>query len=500
MKPPVSVIVPVFAHGERRQMVLARLADVLAACQHPYFELVIADASPDGAAAPLAAQGKYDTTYVTVPCGGEVFSPGLARDAGAQQARGEYLLFYDVDLVHPPDLLPRLVDKLEWLARNPLAFVMMPCLYLRPEATRRVEQDAGLIRRYWLDYLRGDFSGTVSLAVASSAILLKRATYLAAGGHRPEFSGHGCEDLELINRLCLDWPLGERFPDHCADLRQDSIAGSRGFRRYFAYYGLPAAFEGLVVAHRWHGRSLASRYVRSRPRNDRLLAGFLRAADGAGDAPPALPDLTVRERTAVVLGMGQEDAQAFRQLLPELGRYKVVATPEELRAGSFSQCFFIGIDGPDRILWQRSAGFAGRSRTLVPAGGRPDEWHLTLRDAGGRPLRRLAYTGVRRAYGGGAAHRWVFHRAVDRSSGKTLFDFAPPPYAQPPQLPPLDAYLRTLMAGAGYAPEQYPGPFRNQWADAPAASRLARKLRKLVRDPVAFVRDSKLISFGRMTR
>lgn len=420
-----------------------------------------------------------------------LFAPGMARDHAVQRANGQYVLLYDVDLTHDELFWPELEKAASWLDENPLAFVMIPCLYLKRGATRRVEKDTEQIRVIWQEYLRGNYRSVINLAVASSAILMRRDTYLASGGHRPEFVGHGGEDLEFINRLSLEWPLGQRMPDHADDVKQRSIAGSQGFRRHFCYYGLPNAFNGLIVAHRWHPRPATSRYFRQRPRNDRLLQAFFAASHERGDAPPALPDLTSPRTSAVLAGAESTDIQAFRQLLPAFGRYRQIQDISQAGASEFNTLLLIA---PNKLQQDLARSVWAKQGTLfiLEPGPLPDQWILKEFSSDGKLAGEVVYRAVRRYYANGKNYRWIFFEAQDKQLEKVLFRFTPPDYDNLPSLPLLPEFIKELQRDHELPVDEYPGLFLDQWQQRTLAERWLRKGHKLIRNPGQFWKDSRL--------
>lgn len=482
----ISWIIPLFADGARGGLVCARLREVLELLAATGSEIVVGDASVARALTVEHICARHGARRVACPQPGS-FAPGLARNAAVQHATRPYVLLFDVDLWFAPEFLQRLPPRLAWLARNPLAFVMAPCLYLTPAATKAVEADAACIEAFWQDYLRGNFAHSVNLAVVSSALLLHRAAYLASGGHCAAFSGHGGEDLEYINRLTGEWPLGARDTDHPVDARQESIAASRGFRRYFSYYGLPVGLGGLVLAHRRHPRP-PTRYFRRHARNARLLQDYMARYHTRGDAPDALPDLGTPGLAAVIPGPEVADVQAFRHFLPPLGRYRVLRTPEALAQEAFTHCFFLGMDAQARAQWLHRTGFTGGYGFLEAAG--EGRWRCVLQDAQGAILCDELHTGLRHVYADGRSYRWVFHRGEDARADVLLYHFTPPDYANLPPPPPLPEHITQLLRETGRTREEYPGLFLNQWSGEGAGTRAARKCRKLLLNPRAFFRDS----------
>jgi len=490
----LSVIIPIYASCDWNSHVGIRVAEVVFDWVPYGCEIVVVDASPEPVNQAQRLRQVDGVRYFHAPQTG-VFSAGVARDIGAQHASRDFVFFFDVDLVFHQELVTKIQSALTNLAASPLSFLMIPCLYLKKNATRTVEHDRRAIQNYWRAYLQGDFSGVINLAVASSAIIIYRSTYLSTGGHRHEFAGHGCEDLELINRLTLEHALGQRELDYDLDVRQDVIANSRGFRRYFAYYGLPRAMEGMLVAHRWHPRPIRARYFRSRSRNDALFKDFVEKSDRTGLSPPALPDLNICGRTLIQVGDDVDNVQAFRQFLPGCGMYQV------LSSGDASQ----SIDTGDRVLFigqaarhlaqaHRAEGASARG-ALYPNDDNPNVWRLCWWAADGALIRDEIHEGIRRYYGDGVSYRWIFFKGYDQLSKKLLYSFEATPYDNLNPLPPLEDFVGRLLIDAGFPPDTYSGLFMNQWGQLNIVDRWHRQLRKLILKPNTFFRDSRLFQW-----
>lgn len=495
--PLLSVVIPVHI-GPASVHVSNRIPGLLSALADIDTEVLVADASPRENGTFAGTVRSLGGHYIRCRQDG-VFSPGRARDEGAKRATGRFLFFLDADLAFEDATLDAVRRELQNVGGEQTRFLMLPCLYLTKRSTRSLESGSASVNGYWKTYLRGDFSGIINLAVASSAIVIDRMTYLSIGGHRPEFAGHGCEDLELINRLTLESPLGLREPDHHLDVRQDVVAYSRGFRRCFAYHGIPCALRGLVLAHRWHPRPITARYFRSRVRNDELFQGFLRRSEQSGDCPPALPDLNVPGRTLVCVGEDVMDVQALRQFLPELGRYEVVPTSDDGPVSGFERVLYVGRDAARRAgRWRGSV--SERCGALMPEPGSSTVWRLTWWRSDGALVADERHTGRKRYYGDGKSFRWVFYRGEDCRSGRLLYAFDPPDYGNLAPLPPLDEFICAQMIEVGYPPVDYPGLFMNQWGQMGILERWRRRVRKLILKPGAFFEDSRVLKALRAKR
>jgi len=217
-------------------------------------------------------------TYAEDPTPRYPFAPGVARNLGVDAAVGDYVLFYDVDLVSDDDFVPAL-ERWCAAATNPCAFLMVPCLYVTETATRQMSQARIDLAPYLKSYLVGENHMVDNVAVSTSTVVVSRGHFLRVGGNRPEYQGHGCEDFDLLHRLASYWPLAAKPADYYLDERTKFPADYRGFRGYFARYSLPHLFGGPYTAHLWHSRPIIRRYFRQRQRNEALLQANMRAHD-----------------------------------------------------------------------------------------------------------------------------------------------------------------------------------------------------------------------------
>lgn len=107
--PRFSIIVPVF----KVQGYLRECLDSVLTQSYPDFEVVaVDDRSPDGCGAILDAYAARDerVRVLHLP---ENVGLGRARNAGLEQARGDYVLFLDSDDFYTPGLLAAVADRLK---------------------------------------------------------------------------------------------------------------------------------------------------------------------------------------------------------------------------------------------------------------------------------------------------------------------------------------------------------------------------------------------------
>ncbi|MBA2544300.1 MAG: glycosyltransferase [Deltaproteobacteria bacterium] len=276
----LSVILPI-----RAEAGTSYLVERLAACLRRFerFEGVECIVVDSASAPPFTTRirtlcDRPRVTRVEDPAPLYPFAPGVARNLGAQAARGDYLLFYDVDLVSDDAFIPQLE---RWCAANqdPCAFLMVPCLYVTRAATQRLSPDHVDLAPYLASYLAGENHLIDNIAVSTSTIVVSRSHFVRLGGNRPDYQGHGCEDFDLLHRLASYRPEGAKPADYYVDERTRFPADYHGFRAYLARYSLPHLFGGPLTAHLWHARPIVRKYFRQRQRNEALLQDNMRAHD-----------------------------------------------------------------------------------------------------------------------------------------------------------------------------------------------------------------------------
>lgn len=187
--PTVSVVVPVY-NAERT------IAEVLAALERSEYRdfetVLVHDHSTDNTAAVLRElAGKYDFRLIEFP---ENRGVSKARNAGAQAAHGEILLYIDADCIVLPDTIGRCIEELQrgesisvGGAYTPDAwdkdfFSNFQSLYINYVETKNEHPDY----------------------IATHCMAIPRQVYLDFGGFREDFFvGHAAsvEDVELSHRL-----------------------------------------------------------------------------------------------------------------------------------------------------------------------------------------------------------------------------------------------------------------------------------------------------------
>jgi len=237
-------------------------------------EIVVVDSSPSLLSKKISTLKSISYYYLKME---GIYSASEARNYGSRFAKGDYLLFFDVDLVADNLFIDGILDDIKNF-KEIEAFRIYPCLYLSQSKTKQIENSLDNIdfKAIKLRYLKGFNDEVLYLAVNTSTILVSKKHFFSIGGYSEVFRGHGYEDFELIHRLYLNYPIVKRRVDYIIDFKTPFPYCYRGFRKYFAYYALPNFFEDKFTLHLWHERPLTKMYYRNRKQNLSLFLDYLR--------------------------------------------------------------------------------------------------------------------------------------------------------------------------------------------------------------------------------
>jgi glycosyltransferase involved in cell wall biosynthesis len=214
--PAISVIVPTVG----RAAVLARCLAALAAqtLAADAFEVVVVDDSPT----PQGPIALPDGLVARVHRSGGT-GAAIARNQGAEQARGELVLFLDDDLIAAPDLLER---HLAHHAQTPRDAVVIGCSPPRPRTPGLAALGAAL---WWEDHFRSlERMGALTFTEALSGnVSLARAAFLERWPFDAGFRGLRREDWEWGCRLLEGGARLRYAPDALAAHEYELSAGAR---------------------------------------------------------------------------------------------------------------------------------------------------------------------------------------------------------------------------------------------------------------------------------
>lgn len=180
----ISIIVPVYNGGENFRACLAGLA---ALSPRPLEIIVVADGETDGSG-DLAVSYGAQIVRVPTPSG-----PGLARNLGAQMARGTILFFVDADVVVPCDAVAQLEDL---FARDATVDAIIGSYDDVPGDPGFLSQYRNLLHHYVHQHGQEEAS---TFWGACGAI--RHEVFTARGGFSDRYRRPSIEDIELGYRL-----------------------------------------------------------------------------------------------------------------------------------------------------------------------------------------------------------------------------------------------------------------------------------------------------------
>ena len=188
MKPGAPLTVSVVVPAYRSDATLAACLRSVAALRPPPLESILACDGHAPGLESLAAEAGF--RLVGYP---DRSGPARARNAGAQAATGDVLLFLDSDVSVPPDLVARLGEVFD---AHPDAVAVIGSYDDTPA-------DPGLVSRY-RNLLHTYVHQTSSEAASSfwaGCGAIRRSFYLRLGGFDESYSRPSIEDIELGYRV-----------------------------------------------------------------------------------------------------------------------------------------------------------------------------------------------------------------------------------------------------------------------------------------------------------
>ncbi|MCJ8311396.1 MAG: hypothetical protein HRU38_14575 [Saccharospirillaceae bacterium] len=211
------------------------------------------------------------------------YSPGTARNIGIKTSKGEYLLFWDIDLIGSPQLFNDIKTQLTKIKANPQHFCMYPCLYLTKQSSqlilkqkKTINQDSDLNQSIFSTIFNQVNSAAKNciehIALPTSTLLCQKAHLLKLGNFDEKFIGHKGEDLELIHRLVINNPIYGIPKDYLTDHASKNPSKQQGFRMLFSKYSAQNLTNHCYTVHLSHSTRLGSKYKNNQNNNmDYLL-------------------------------------------------------------------------------------------------------------------------------------------------------------------------------------------------------------------------------------
>ena len=188
-QPLFSIIVPTYARPEQLALCLQSLTRL--DYTRDSFEVIVVD---DGGEMPLESvvaplQSQLNLTLFTQPNAG----PAMARNTGANQARGKFLAFTDDDCTPTAD----------WLQNLAARFALAPdCMIGGRTLNALPDNPYSTASQMLIDYLYGYYNANPEGAkfFASNNLALSAECFHAIGGFNTTFPLAAAEDRELCDR------------------------------------------------------------------------------------------------------------------------------------------------------------------------------------------------------------------------------------------------------------------------------------------------------------
>lgn len=149
----------------------------------------------------LWKNGFENRTLCVTPPPREAWSPGRARNLGAEQITGKVVVFNDADSICPPEQIREAVR----LAEEAPGLVFAYDLYVRLD-----ESESEMVRR--LDTAEQDewfawpHQQLIHNSGSMACVAISRACFEQVGGFDESYEGWGYEDLDFAQRCGTLWP------------------------------------------------------------------------------------------------------------------------------------------------------------------------------------------------------------------------------------------------------------------------------------------------------
>jgi glycosyltransferase involved in cell wall biosynthesis len=184
-RPRVSVVMPVFNPGPD----LENCLNAIDASTYPVFECILVDDESTDGMITVAAQ-RHGIQVVTLK---ENSGPGIARNHGAREARGDILLFVDSDVMLHPDAVAIAVNALE---NDPGLSAVFGSYDDQPGHTSFLSQYRNLLH-HWVHQTGNNEASTFWAGCGA----IWRKTFIDIGGFSKDYGRPSIEDIELGTRL-----------------------------------------------------------------------------------------------------------------------------------------------------------------------------------------------------------------------------------------------------------------------------------------------------------
>jgi predicted glycosyltransferase involved in capsule biosynthesis len=320
----ITIIIPlrITEHVYEAEIRLNRITDTV---PEEYYNILVVDyGTPEKYSGVLKNINKKNISIVNIDCVSKPFSIGHARDIGVQYAKDSIVMFNDIDFYATRDMYKNIYDEAVSRDMNNCAydFFCVPVFFMSEPGTiesLRIMSEHVSPEKYINKILIENQNGYVDFpAFGSSAIVVNKYHYLSLGGHSRAFYGHGAEDYDILHRLSSYNQKGPRTKDYYTNTKSNDIREYKGFRAFFALYGIDVFMKGIYFLHLHHPKRTIPGYQQTN-RNFVILDELMRSFDKDRTQPFPLPDLDNQDKTLVLINTKSATFSALRQVFPLLG-------------------------------------------------------------------------------------------------------------------------------------------------------------------------------------
>jgi glycosyltransferase involved in cell wall biosynthesis len=304
--PPVSVVVPTRDRADQLEACLKSMLRIT----YPALEVIVVDNAPSDGSTQEMVRTRFGShphiRYVHEARAGA----SLARNIGAQVARGEFVAFTDDDAEVDPLWVSALVAGFSGGPRVVCVTGLTLPIALETPAQQAFEVYGGMglgfePRLYDLDAHRGDtllYPYTAGIFGASNNVAFRREDFLARGGFDvslgPATPAFGAEDLDLFLAVILD---GRQIAYQPSAVVRHAHRGEFA-ELYWQVFTYSAGLTALLTKLALSDRRIAGDMARRVPRL--LPAAFLKSHRSGSEVGVGeyLPQLRWLERAGYLYG------------------------------------------------------------------------------------------------------------------------------------------------------------------------------------------------------
>ena len=386
----ITVVIPLRITSDIYQAE-SRLHSIINNIPCDKFNIVIVDyGSADEYQSVFSCFSAPHIKLITVDAEDKIFNIGHARDLGVQWAKDDVVIFNDIDFYANTDMYARIYQEVlsRDMYHNAYDFFCVPVFFLTEDGSQEIMSYNMMSEVIFNNKVHKKISELHANfvdfpAYGSSAIVVNKNHYLAIGGHSREFYGHGAEDYDLLHRLASYHQRGPRTSSYYENTRSNKIDKYKGFRAFFALYGIDVFNRGMYFQHLWHPKRKAAGYQQTQ-RNFALLDNLMRRFDKNKEQPYPLSNFNVEEKTLLLIDACSRTFKAIRHAMPALGELVLMgesmfSDPDELllyiNENKISQVLFLNPYGNEhRLSLYQSMRKEGFPYIVFDRGALPDSW------------------------------------------------------------------------------------------------------------------------------